>query len=908
MSPYKIYAQRFMLLLLVLFLFVALPPTVHVRAAQTLDASNITASSNNFYSSNDNVFFLSNTLSFTIPANYAANAFTITIKSELSNGTAVPLLFDPGVSNNDSVWFWQNGSSYVTDDFMVTVTTLSENTNQVNITWTDPMNTGMNWPDDEIELDLILNPTISNDIIRQLSNNKDLALVRTINLLADTTEIASVVFQEFAPISKTVEQGSTATVFDYTVVMKIVPTIITINGTVDQSGAVMRTGSATDTFSAGLFYVPLSFYATNMSGQIFAPANDVQSSYTYDDGGDQVFIPNSLMINPFDFVLFTNRPSQGGTPVPDQSNPGSYIPLDFFGDLNNQILTIKYSLQVIDPTVAIAPIINTLVYAIGEGATFTVSSETSYYPPAPPVTLTVNSPGTNSSGSGSYQVGTKVPIFAGTFPGHDFVGWFVPGHISVVPQDNVNAILTMPGFNLTATAIWQTVYNVTVNSIGDAPSLDGITFNTTTADNARHAGVNVTAISGNAPPTQVFVQWIASEPLYDENSNEIDLTSTQIAFIMPANDIILTAMFAPLTDANNPAIQLYPVTITSEAPNKSGDGDYVANTIVPINAGSIVGKRFVNWTVDENTDNVTVSQLIGLNTTSPITSFTMVSSPVALTAHFIFDTPYTVTIISDSTGKSGDGTYYPNETVFIYAGIKDGYTFSGWSVDQVAITPIMRENASFTMPARDVTVTALWSINQTDDNNENNNNNQTTDPEDTDPGTGDGTTPYIPPLPIPSPAPEIPITPELPVVPPGTEITATPPIIGFSPPPWPDDTPPTIDSPAQPTQPHIPGIPPAPTTPGHSVYYDDNTGIWYELDPDGLPLGYWLLDENNNVWIFISDEPVPIGNELLAPHRAPQTGDVRTVLVYIIALLCGLWMMLSIISLKYRHKKTKLIS
>ena len=72
---------------------------------------------------------------------------------------------------------------------------------------------------------------------------------------------------------------------------------------------------------------------------------------------------------------------------------------------------------------------------------------------------------------------------------------------------------------------------------------------------------------------------------------------------------------------------------------------------------------------------------------------------------------YTVTLNGAGTGAAGAGEYAAGDTVSLYAGSKSGYTFSGWTSDDVAILSAGSENASFTMPAKNVTVQANWTAN-----------------------------------------------------------------------------------------------------------------------------------------------------------------------------------------------------
>ena len=69
---------------------------------------------------------------------------------------------------------------------------------------------------------------------------------------------------------------------------------------------------------------------------------------------------------------------------------------------------------------------------------------------------------------------------------------------------------------------------------------------------------------------------------------------------------------------------------------------------------------------------------------------------------------YEVTLRNAGSGATGAGEYAANETVTITAGTNPGYIFRGWTSDDVQISDAKSETASFTMPAKDVTVQANW--------------------------------------------------------------------------------------------------------------------------------------------------------------------------------------------------------
>ena len=69
---------------------------------------------------------------------------------------------------------------------------------------------------------------------------------------------------------------------------------------------------------------------------------------------------------------------------------------------------------------------------------------------------------------------------------------------------------------------------------------------------------------------------------------------------------------------------------------------------------------------------------------------------------------HNVTLSGAGTGATGAGSHAAGTTVNIYAGTKSGYTFNGWTSDDVTVLSASSKNASFVMPDTDVTVKANW--------------------------------------------------------------------------------------------------------------------------------------------------------------------------------------------------------
>ena len=72
---------------------------------------------------------------------------------------------------------------------------------------------------------------------------------------------------------------------------------------------------------------------------------------------------------------------------------------------------------------------------------------------------------------------------------------------------------------------------------------------------------------------------------------------------------------------------------------------------------------------------------------------------------------HNVTLSGAGTGATGAGSHAAGTTINIYAGTKSGYTFNGWTSDDVTVLSASSKNASFVMPDKDVTVKANWVYN-----------------------------------------------------------------------------------------------------------------------------------------------------------------------------------------------------
>ncbi len=162
---------------------------------------------------------------------------------------------------------------------------------------------------------------------------------------------------------------------------------------------------------------------------------------------------------------------------------------------------------------------------------------------------------------------------------------------------------------------------------------------------------------------------------------------------------------AGVTVTDPPTVK-YNLTVNSG----SGSGEYAAGENVTIIAAAPAeNKLFDRWVVTSGTLDLSDAAA------NPIT-IRMPAEAITIGATYkdkpdVPDPTYLVTLNSGGLGATGAGSYTEGTTVNIYAGIRGGYTFTGWISPDVTITSASSENAGFVMPGKPVFVTANWSYN-----------------------------------------------------------------------------------------------------------------------------------------------------------------------------------------------------
>jgi len=169
------------------------------------------------------------------------------------------------------------------------------------------------------------------------------------------------------------------------------------------------------------------------------------------------------------------------------------------------------------------------------------------------------------------------------------------------------------------------VYSVTVNS--EATNATGTA--------SYEKGETVTIFAGTAPAGKRFKEWTVTS----QNTVLADATSATTTFAMPPQPVTVTAVFE--------AIPTYPVTITSEATDATGAGNYKAGETVTIFAGAApTGMQFEGWIVAPQS-------VVLTDASKATTTFTMPAQAVTLTAVF-----EPITAVETITGNAQ--FVYPN--------------------------------------------------------------------------------------------------------------------------------------------------------------------------------------------------------------------------------------------------------
>jgi uncharacterized repeat protein (TIGR02543 family) len=179
----------------------------------------------------------------------------------------------------------------------------------------------------------------------------------------------------------------------------------------------------------------------------------------------------------------------------------------------------------------------------------------------------------------------------------------------------------------------------------------------------------------------------------------------------PVNGTVTTYTLSNLAAAHAVTVEFeqiptYLVTVT----DGTGTGNYAAGATVNITANEPQsGKAFDKWTTSDG--------VMFANATSASTTFTMPAKAVTVTATYK-DLPtgeYSITVLNDGGGTANANVNAAQQgaTVTLTAEPNNGYRFKEWEItgDTITLSGASVNPATFTMPAENVTVKAIFEPN-----------------------------------------------------------------------------------------------------------------------------------------------------------------------------------------------------
>ena len=262
----------------------------------------------------------------------------------------------------------------------------------------------------------------------------------------------------------------------------------------------------------------------------------------------------------------------------------------------------------------------------------------------------------------------------------EFAGWTIsPDSVTLTDADKLTATFTMPDGDVKLENSYNQLYDVSVIKGTATPSF-------------AKEGTEIT-ITANTIPGRKFERWnVLSDnvTLADENRN---ITT----FNMPAGEVQVEAKYKALQSIT---VIDGAYTVNGETTTEAVKGDKIVATANP----APEGEKFVGWDV-VGVEGLTNEQ----KAASPI-EFDMPKNGVELTAQYktlrnivVNNGTYTVNGTDDKQAVEGD-------KINIKAAERPGYQFVRWEVvtDNVTITGVNNEEATFTMPNENVELKARY--------------------------------------------------------------------------------------------------------------------------------------------------------------------------------------------------------
>ncbi len=304
-----------------------------------------------------------------------------------------------------------------------------------------------------------------------------------------------------------------------------------------------------------------------------------------------------------------------------------------------------------------------------------------------------------------YIEGAQVEIRGQANPGYQFSSWTASAG-QLEDPDSRTTIFTMPGEDATVTASYEPADTYGLTLVAN-PAAGGNPVDLT--DEGPYFVNTVVIIQAQPNPGYTFLYWTAPAGVIGNPNNP---TTT---FTMPAETVEVTAHYEAipytLTVVANPDTMGTATDVTNASP-------YIVGDVVTIRAQANEGYAFVNWTAPAGSF---------ADAGAAETTFVMPAQDVTVTANFVEETAepgeYTLTMAVQPSPMGGQvepsvGTHLKEEgesvTVRVLAP-GSGYQFLYWmSSPGVNFGNASATTTSFTMPASNVTVTAVFGQAATD--------------------------------------------------------------------------------------------------------------------------------------------------------------------------------------------------
>ena len=262
----------------------------------------------------------------------------------------------------------------------------------------------------------------------------------------------------------------------------------------------------------------------------------------------------------------------------------------------------------------------------------------------------------------------------------EFAGWTIsPDSVTLNDADKLTATFTMPDGDVKLENSYNQLYDVTVKKGTATPSF-------------AKEGTEIT-ITADFIPGRKFEHW----DVLSANVTLADKNNRTTTFNMPAGNVEVEAKYKMLQSIT---VNDGTYTVNGETTTEAVKDDKIVATANP----APEGEKFVGWDV-VGVDGLTDEQ----KAASPI-EFDMPKNGVELTAQYktlrnivVNNGTYTVNGTDDKQAVEGD-------KINIKAAERPGYQFVRWEVvtDNVTITGVNNEEATFTMPNENVELKARY--------------------------------------------------------------------------------------------------------------------------------------------------------------------------------------------------------